>query len=150
MNTANVNGGPTRAGPGIIRPPAKITFHKLGPEVYSWDDSTWEADPAHRVSVTYSYWGSISGLTNAVLSNSTGLTAGATNPLTLHFRLNTARSSENFTWRLPIPVGGRVSLQTSTNLADWVELTTVTNRGVVAEWVHSRSQAQGFFRVVPR
>src|SRR5262249_55658285 len=40
LNLAAQNGRPMQAGPGIIRPPVKITFERLGSIVYQYDSES--------------------------------------------------------------------------------------------------------------
>ena len=54
------------------------------------------------------------------------------------------------TYQLPVSIGGTVQLQTSTNITDWLPVITVTNNGIVVEWLHyGTSRTNRFFRVVP-
>jgi hypothetical protein len=53
-------------------------------------------------------------------------------------------------WKVPVPLGGTALLQASTNLTDWVLVTTVTNLTGAASWYHWYTQPAKFFRVVPQ
>lgn len=55
----------------------------------------------------------------------------------------------SFNWQMPLSAGATVTFQTSTNLTDWISLTTLSNQGTVVEWQHSASPVQRFFRVLP-
>jgi len=53
-------------------------------------------------------------------------------------------------WNVPVPLGGTALLQASTNLIDWVPVTTVTNLTGTLSWYHWHTQPVRFFRVVPQ
>jgi len=136
-----VSGG-TMLGPGVIRPPVKITFHKRGPLIQTADVLEGTATVDNR------QWASFDSSPNPPVPYPDGT---GTNQLTVHLWLsNTNTLLAGFTWKLPLAIGGAVLLQTSTNLADWVSLTTVTNNGTVIGWHHAYSRPQRFFRLVPQ
>ena len=57
----------------------------------------------------------------------------------------------NYEWQSPLPLGGQVVLQSSTNLSDWVSYAVVTNQGMRIEWSHQVSPgSKRFFRIVPQ
>jgi hypothetical protein len=152
MRTGTTNwwcsGMPSLAGPGVIRPPIKITFNKLGPVaccVYTSDSS-----PNGAASVIGYHWASFDSSTNLPIVYPCGLSPGA-NELTVHLWLHNGSTTgtKAFTWELPVPNGGVATLQAATNLTDWVSLCSVTNRGEPLVWHHTRSLERRFFRVVP-
>ena len=145
-NSASSSTNADRNGPGVIRPPVKITFSKLRPSVetvdYSPPDSAY---PGPR-------FGSFAGLTNAPIVYPNGPPSGDTNHLTIRLWLENQRGTSlgGFTWHLPTPVGGSAALQASTNLVDWVSLFSAVNEGVPFDWYHLGLYPQRFFRVLPQ
>ena len=63
---------------------------------------------------------------------------------------NIFTSQPNYTWQLPVPVGGTALLQTSTNLLDWVSVIAVTNTGGIVEWLDEGAVSSRFFRAIRR
>jgi hypothetical protein len=58
----------------------------------------------------------------------------------------------SFTWNLPGQANSLVSLQTSTNLSDWLTFATITNLGgtfTYEDMVYTNSP-QRYFRTVPQ
>lgn len=140
-------GLPDPTGPGIIQPQVKITFMKPAFRVQTSD--TW---PDGTAFVENFHWGSFDGSTNQPVVYPDGTSLGNPRQLTLHFQLlgPNATPSHSFTWQLPVSLGQSVTLQTSTNLSDWVPLIVVANYGMDVNWHHTHSRPQGFFRVVPQ
>ena len=149
INNAALNGGTSQFGPGVILPPIRIMFHRVGPIVISQEPS-----PESNALIMAQQWGSFDGSTNIPISfpsvdSETGSFLG--------FRLRLYRAPYldvplgNYTWQLPVGVGGAAILQTSTNISDWIPLMTVTNNGAIIEWFHyGVSGERRFFRVVPQ
>jgi len=139
----NGSGPPSSAsGPGVIMPPVKITFHKLGPSVVTSDQL-----PEGTAFVEQHRWGSFDGSSNPAYSFGT-----AGNEMTIHLWLRSLASTlipRGFTWKAPIAADQPVTLQTSTNLTQWVSLASITNSGVVVNWDHFFSLPHRFFRLVP-
>jgi len=133
------------AGPGIIRPPIQLTFHRLGPTIVTDDNA-----PEGFFHVSNRRWGSFDVSANPPVAYPS-VTGGDSPPLTINLRLYSGGNvaSESYTWQIPLSLGDSVSLQTSTNLSSWTALTSVTNQGVSVEWEHFRSRLQRFFRIVP-
>ena len=146
INNAGLNGIATNAGPGVIQPPIKITFHKLGTSVVTRDNSPPET--------TDQSWGSFGNLNGSAASYPDA--GPRQNWMTLRLRFwNIADVfnpvlMENRTWHFPVPIGGQATLQLSTNQTDWMSLATVTNHGAVIEWSHyGAANPPRFFRVLP-
>ena len=150
INNAALNGGATNAGPGVIRPPIRIAFHKLGALVRTWGN--YPPAPFNWDWFIQS-WGSFGYSTNSPVYYPSGIQQ--TNQLTLRLRFFNTNSTPyvqltNYTWHLPVPIGGQAALQISTNQTDWVTFSEVRNAGAVIEWYHyGTSEPQKFFRVVP-
>ena len=138
---------PGLAGPGVIQPQVMLTFVKPSFQVQTSD--TWPAGTAY---VENYHWGSFDGSTNPPMVYPGGTSLVNTNQLTVYFSLLGPNGipSPSFTWQLPVSLGQSATLQTSTNLSDWVPLAVVANYGMEINWQHTHSQPQGFFRIVPQ
>lgn len=150
LNNAVLNGNTNGEGPGVIQPPIKITFHKLGPEI-----ATGNID----FSGTYNQgWGSFDASTNLPVAFPPDIRS-TKNQLTVRLRFFDTDSPSNgpylqltnITWHLKVPIGGMASLEVSTNRTDWTSLATTTNSGSVVEWWHYDSNnPPKYFRVLPQ
>jgi hypothetical protein len=139
----------TNNGPGVIRPPVRITFGKNASYVSTSDTNsaieTWSMNS----------WGSFDGTTNAPVAYPCA-TAPPETPMRLRWHLYdpqgySARYMASYEWQLPLPLGGQAALQFSTNLTNWVSCGVVTNQGMAVEWFHQYGSGQSrFFRVVPQ
>jgi hypothetical protein len=140
IKEAAFNGDPDNAGPGIIRPPIKITFHKLGPII--------ETDDASVPMFISQGWASFdnSPLTPRIFPPQTvppGLSVrlrAFDTTYSIGFGTNLTKVPilvTNELFQLNLPIGGLASLQTSTNQIDWESQTVVTNSGGIVEWHHS-------------
>jgi hypothetical protein len=143
-NSANAAGS-TNAGPGVIRPPIRITFGKRGPFVRSIEGN----------SLLYDYedlrWASFDGSTNPIVVYPQGPAYPDADKLKIHLNLIQSDFSSPIMWQVPVAFGGTVLLQTSTNLVDWVSVVTVTNHGGALDWDYwYPQQRQRFFRAVPQ
>jgi hypothetical protein len=159
LNNAALNGNTNGEGPGVIQPPIKITFHKLGPLVITGDTGYPSSQPD-----TYNQsWGSFNNSTQLPIvyppdtqPNNRQLTIRLTfrvlgNPNTIVFNNGYTTQLTNCTWHLHVPFGGQASLQISTNRINWTSLATVTNAGAVIEWYHFGTEnPPKFFRAIPR
>ena len=138
---------PLSPGPGIIRPQIRIVFNRaVGPLL-----QTSDAWPEGAASVSESLWGSFDGSTNAPVIYPAGLPINNTNKTVVQLWLHGPNTDllQPFTWELPVPIGGRVTPQTSTNLTDWVALPAMTNHGLTIAWNHWVSRPARFFRILP-
>jgi hypothetical protein len=138
--TTNVN----RGGPGVIRPPAKITFHKRGVWVDTSDDYLQTSPLDWR-------WGSFGTGANLPITYRSRLPLGTRSQLliNLHLDPNPLGVAKTFTWQLPVRIGSNALLQTSINLQNWQLVTAVANDGTLVDWYHLMNGSQRFFRVVP-
>jgi hypothetical protein len=154
INNWELNGDTNRLGPGVIVPPVNIVFHQLGQLLESQ-----EPNPEKNAFSADIRWAWFDETMNTLVTFP-GFNLGEARPLTLRLRLYPSASSSSpslistpslsYTWRLPVPIGGTVQLQTSTNISAWLPVITVTNIGTVVEWIHNgTSQTNRFFRVVP-
>ncbi len=148
LNNASLNGNSDMAGPGTIRPQVTIAFpHGLSALVVTSDPNIVRQTDENR-------WGSFDGSTNPPVIYPAG-TTGTGNPWTIHLSLYNTNyqpplRSGFFTWQLPVPLGTAVTLETSTNLTDWVPLISVTNYGLPLLWEHLCSRPAEYFRAVPQ
>ena len=145
INNAGLNASGSLAGPGIIAPPVKITFHRMGGYVVT-QDATAEKGGEY----ISARWGSFDQTTNWPMAYP-DFPAGTAEPLSVRLRLNNNQSLLSYTWQVPVPVGGTASLQTSTNLSDWAPVMILTNNGGVVEWFNaSPLGSRRYFRVTPQ
>jgi hypothetical protein len=142
-NSSAAAGG-TLQGPGVIRPPVRITFHQLGLSAETTDDG--------YLLCRDFLWGSYDASTNLPIAYPCATFLQTNNQLNVHLWLRDSNNNPEgaFTWRLPLPIGGSALLQMSTNLTDWTSVATAINHGGVVTWNHWRSQSRRFFRVVPQ
>lgn len=148
LNNAILNGNTNGEGPGVIQPPIKITFHKLGVIVFTGDSPDYGG-------ILNQGWGSFDSSTNLPVVYPSGIQP-IRGPLTIRFHFFDTDFSPptrvtNYIWHLSVPVGGWASLEISTNQTDWTPLATVTNAGSVIEWDHDGTDnPPKFFRAIPQ
>lgn len=145
LNESSINAPNNPEGPGIIRPQVTIAFQKFGNAFVKTDDG---ASSGCTLSVP-TRWASFDGSTNPPTIYPLGWTApqGANFPVNLF--LNTTNCApREFTWNLPVGYGSAATLETSTNLHDWVSRGTITNYGMQLNWTHAGTAPRNFFRVV--
>jgi hypothetical protein len=146
LNNAGLNRNSDMAGPGVIRPQVTITFpHGVSSVVVT-------SDPNIVKDISEVRWGSFDGSTNPPVIYPVG-TTGTGDPWTIHLLLLNAnyqppRPSGFFTSELPVEIGEAVTLESSTNLMDWVPLVTVTNHDIPLLWVHRYLRSAEYFRAV--
>jgi len=143
LNLAALNGQTSQAGPGLIRPPGKIKFHRLGLAILLDD---WPApNTGHYVQGAY---GSFDATTNVPIAFPA---LEKIPPDHFNMFLSVASVGEKIAkWRLDIPFGSTVALQISSNLLAWTTVGQVTNRGVECTWYDSRDRQVQFYRIVPQ
>ena len=147
INNSTLNGKLNGAGPGVIRPPVKLTFEKLGPLLLSGEPALMTT-----TSLLPNAWASFDETTNTPIQYPMNYRAG-TNGMTVHLGLysspfNTAIWLAARTLQIPATAGGTVAFQSSTNLFDWATLATLTNNRAIIEWQHSGIVPMRFFRAV--
>lgn len=146
LNNALLNGNTNGEGPGVIQGPIQITFHKLGPAVVTGSFGTFFYNQS---------WGSFDVTTNLpVIYPSASDSDDSQFTIRLRFfdtDFSPAVQLTNITWHLSVLIGGRASLQISTNQSDWTSLATVTNVGSVTEWYYDDSDnPPKYFRAIPQ
>lgn len=145
-NSGTVTGGTNQTGPGVIMPPVKIAFDRRGPSVVTYDSFPDLPDPENY------RWGSFDNSPADPIAYPTGAGFDGANNLNIHLWLGRANVGieNHIDWNVPVSSGGTALLQTSTNLVDWISVTTVTNLTGSVSWYHWHTQPAKFFRVVPQ
>ena len=146
INNAAANGNTNGAGPGVIQPQVHIVFDKFGPVF---------ATPSASDTVVYSYaqgWASFNDSSNAPVVYPISPTG--TNQLTVRMWLirgtSPSWSLTSFEWKRTSAVGTPFTLQTSTNLVNWINLFTVTNTGSVCTFNNNNPASPNrFYRLIP-
>lgn len=140
VNNAALNGNPGGEGPGVITPPVKITFQKLG--IMILPDGSNLTLP----------WQSFDGSTNAPIQYP--VTSGPTNDVVMHLIWGATfpdLSKNVLTWRFSANTGALFDFQKSSNLMTWNSLATITNDGTISMYLSSPpTSSAGFFRLVPK
>ena len=130
INHAGLNGRVGEGGPGVIRPPVRITFNKIGRYAYA------SGFPAHRSpgSIQLNLWGSFDGSENPPSS----YLGGETNvdSLVLESRLVEANGVRQLEWSTLCHWDTTYRIEVSTNLVAWTPLffivdTDTGSRGVL-------------------
>jgi len=154
LNNAALNGNTNGEGPGVIQPPITITFHKLGPTIFTGNNPYFQ--PTYHI--FNQGWGSFDDSTNSPGVYPSGIQFNK-NQLTIRLRFFDTNSPSyvqfvqltNTTWRLHVPIGSLASLQVSTNQIDWTSLAVATNSGSVIEWYYYGTETPPkYFRVMPQ
>jgi hypothetical protein len=142
-NSASVSANTNLPGPGVIQPPVNIIFDRPGTYLIS-DGSTQPDFESLR-------WATFDGTTNPItIYPQTPAFSGA-NQLKIRLTVTGAAQRSSVVWQTPVSFGSQATLQTSTNLVDWVPEVTVTNNGGSVQWEYPRSlQPRQFFRAVPQ
>jgi hypothetical protein len=143
-NNAPLNANPIGTGPGVIRPPIRIDFQRLGLSI----ETTPQESSVGFVAQTS--WACFDGTTNAPVSfPSADSVVG--DMITVRLRLYNPRLTTDFYWHAPVLPGRTAALESSTNLLNWTRWAVVTNTGAVVDWEHyGANLAREFFRVVPQ
>lgn len=151
INNAALNGEPTRGGPGLIQPPARLGFNKLG-KLFSTSSESVGDDVVFEYEVR---WGSFDGTTNPpirypVLQNDP-VQSTARLWLTIGSSTNRANQKQHrFDWPVSGALGAQFGFQASTNLVNWISLGTFANDGSVFTYFHwYPASKHRFYRVVP-
>jgi hypothetical protein len=156
INDATTNGSQNGEGPGVIRPQVQIVYDKFGDQFLSYGSSSDEqAIPLveyENLPVLPS-WGSFDGSTNPIVTYP--IVQTGTNQMTVRLLLAMGYASNfskrAFEWKPTSLSGATFTLQTSTNLASWVSLFTVTNDGsVVTYYVDHPASRSRFYRLIPQ
>jgi hypothetical protein len=148
INNAALNGNPSGGGPGVIQPPVRITFDKLGQTLATVGSGLQETNYDEST-----YWGTYDQSTNAPIIYP--LPQSGNNQLTVRLWLP-------YGVPYPVPLGRSVELsatgqsgasfllQSSTNLTDWISLATNQLNGSILTLFEFPSVSARFYRLVPR
>lgn len=144
INNAAWNGNPSGAGPGVIQPPVVITFNQAGRQFVSYGSysDTIAIDESRLLA-------SFDGSTNApiVYPNS----QSGTGTTTVRIWLTIGNMQRSFDWEPPSTNGSTFVMQTSTDLAGWTNLFTVTNNGSLCTYsVNNPASSHRFYRLLPQ
>ncbi|HEY4414804.1 MAG TPA: hypothetical protein VGO57_03845 [Verrucomicrobiae bacterium] len=145
-DNAVANGNTNGAGPGVIQPHVQIVFNKLGRQFVSLADVSDE-----QVNEQSQFWGSFDDSTNVPVTYP--ITQTGVNPTTIiRMWLSFAgKTPRDFTWTATGAAGSQFSLQTSTDLASWVNLFTITNDGSVCTYLNENpTSTTRFYRLAPQ
>jgi hypothetical protein len=136
--------GTTVLGPGVIVPPIRIAFHKRA-GFLGWSSIGPQGGPRH--------WGTFgTGLGIATYP----ISQGPETPFRIRLRImgggcpNLGVSLNSHTWSFTATSGATFSLESSTNLNDWVSLQLVANQGGIFDWQDLATEGSRFYRVVPK
>jgi hypothetical protein len=145
LNESAQNGNPAEVGPGIIQPRIQIVFNKLGLQYGSFEDEQSAFDEGAY------YWGSFDNTTNAPVTYPIPQTGTNQMTMRLWLWLPSLKFYTNFDWKSVTPTGSQFAFQTSTNLANWTTIFTVTNNSSVVTYFNgSPFSASRFYRLVPQ
>lgn len=148
INNATLNGSSSGAGPGVIQPPVRITFDKLGEFLETYGSGLQETNYDGSI-----FWGTYDGSTNPPVIYP--LAHSGTNQLILRLWFP-------YGAQVPTPQGRSIELsatgqngasfllQSSTNLADWVSLATNQINGSIFTLYEVPSVTARFYRLVPQ
>ena len=150
INNAVLNSYAPQDGPGVIQPPLTITFNKLTAfrnylGYYSYPGG-WRR-LSEDGAVASVFWGSFDGSTNAVVFYPTGFNS----PITATVRLQVPASipPQHLRWRLFVPLGTQLQLESSTNLLDWSlnQVFDISDREITLTEAHSPATPMRFYRM---
>lgn len=140
-----VNNGTPNSGPGVIQPPVVIAFDELGPSLEHAATSNY-SDPANFFAALLPSWGSFDGTTNAPIMYPIPATTNST-----EFRF-TLFPDYYFHWNLTGTPNELFLLETSTDLVNWTNVTTITNTGGTfsyLDYLEGNSPVR-YFRTIPQ
>ena len=142
INTAALYGLPGAAGPGTIQPPVRITFNKLVRRFLT------DGHVSDEVAVDQSQrFGSFDASTNVPIFYPITPTGSA--PMNVRIWLEIGQVQQYHDWTASSAVGTPCSMETSTNLTDWVTLFTITNSGSdCTYWVQNPASTARFYHIV--
>jgi hypothetical protein len=144
LNNAALNGHPSQAGPGVIVPPVRIAFNKLG---QTWESLPGSADDSAVID-SAEQWGTFDSSTNSPIYYPQP--PARTNQTTILMTLMNNNPSE-YSWQFAGAAQVFFYFQTSTNLSDWNTLFAMPNNGSTSTYINwNPSSSQRFYRVAPQ
>ncbi|HWQ92560.1 MAG TPA: hypothetical protein VN673_12880 [Clostridia bacterium] len=141
-NHADMNGNWGGAGPGVIQPPVNITFSSRGSVFLNVDH------PLSEIGAYKEGWlASFQSVNDPIIRYPA--VQPPSRPTEVSLELLVDGAARTFQWLLFAPAYGKFQLQTSTNLADWTTIGSVTNTGakVSTRYTGSANELQRFFRI---
>jgi hypothetical protein len=149
INNADLNGNPGGVGPGVIQGPVTITFNSIGPFYYTGPRINTNTFPNELDSILVAGWGSFCGTSNAPITYPIG--QAPFQPTIIHVTFQVDTAGYDLHWPVAARAYQFVALQTTTNLTDWITLTTLTNSGARFDYQFSRPAGESarFFRAAP-
>ena len=147
INNAALNGNLGGAGPGMIQPPVKIVFNKIGRQFVTSGGSD-------AVAVDESaFYGSFDGSTNGPVVYPITQTGSSHLSVRLWLTIGQSpnQSTHSFDWEMNTSPGTAFTMETSANLTDSTALFTITNNGsVCAYFVQNLASPARFYRLIPQ
>jgi hypothetical protein len=144
-NNADLNGNGHGAGPGVIQPGVVISLNNIG--FVHWNRSPSFLDQTTEIFMQA--WGSFDETTNPPIYYP--VIQSVFQPTQFRLQLAVGNRTNDFRWSLSGAAYGRFLLQTATNLASWVTLTTLTNSGADVDYeFHAvTNETSRYFRTLP-
>lgn len=149
VNNAMLNGGLSSAGPGVIQPPVKITFEKIGAQLYEYDTDS-ATNVIFEVPTCWGTFGQSGSPPILYPASQTGLSSLVVRicfPTDPNFPVPSDREVEI---SLTSTTGSCFILQTSTDLISWTSLETNANNGGIWTLVNPPQDNSRFYRIVPK
>ncbi len=131
---------PGAAGPGLIRPPLRLTYSKPVETFITWDTNPNGADGYLNL------WGSFDNSTNEPVHYPLGV-ASSDLTLNLHLMRNQTEIGD-FSRQIPLAPNDYILVESSTNLVNW-NSHGLFHAGRQVEWLHYVSDTKRYFRIVP-
>jgi hypothetical protein len=143
LNNAAANGNTNGAGPGVIQPQVQIVFNKLGQQFVSAGNISDE-----QVFDQSQVWASFDNSINAPVTYP--ISQAVTNQMTVRMWLwFVGKTQKDFEWKPTSASCSQFTLQTSTNLASWINLFTVTNDSSVCTYFNDNPASPSrFYRLI--
>jgi hypothetical protein len=148
-NNAALNGNPSGAGPGIIRPPVTLTFTTGGPQsVNIYNPGQILNGLSESTASTNFWWASFDSNTNGFVTYPRAEVLFPSTNVRLDLVVESATNMLH--WTLAGAAYGRFYFQSSTNLANWTTVTTLTNSGVPFDFSYTApaGESRRFFRTI--
>jgi hypothetical protein len=147
LNNSVANGNTNGTGPGIIRPQVRIVFNKLGLTPFTYG---YPSDETVRFDVS-AFWSTFDISTNTPFNYP--ISRSGTNELMVRMWLANGKYptwiTRRFEWKAFSTPGAQFVFQTSTNLAGWINLFTVTNNSSVCTYFNQFPTSQSrYYRLV--
>jgi len=147
----SIPNGSSGDGPGVIVPQVRITFNKMGHIINFVQSGSF----VNEIETDQYSWSSFDGTTNAPVVYP--ILQEGTKSFVVNLRMTTDPSLglfppplKAFEWRVNDPLGSVSLFQTSSNMANWVNICSITNDGTSWYFYNYNVPNQQFYRVVPQ